>query len=50
MLSVTIIISENGISNLCSKILGEAVCISLCVNAFWKGMNPFHLPPAVMDK
>ena len=29
------------------QILEEIVCISLCANALWKGMNPSVLPLAM---
>ena len=29
------------------QILDEVVCLSLCTNILWKGMNPSVLPPVM---
>ena len=44
-----IVIVQGNCLNKPSSNLNKAVCISICTNAFGKGMNPSFLPPA-MDK
>ena len=43
------LVGGNGHTNLCSKILDKAVCISCRANSLGKAMYPAILPPAISD-